>query len=323
MTQPLRVYFATDLHGSEQCFQKFLRVHELYKADVLIMGGDVTGKQLIPIIRQSDGSYVSYFLEQKTVLKTEAEVEHFENLIRASGSYALRTDEDGYQELSQNPEKVSEKFEQVMLDSFAGWIRRIEEKLSNTGAKVYITGGNDDVFLINDILNKSSYVVNPDLKVLYIDERHPMASLGYGNITPWKCPRDVPEDELTRKIDTMVGELSSSEMSNCIFNFHVPPIDSDLDACIKLDTSVDPPKPMTKGGQPLMYGGGSVAVRQAIEKYQPMIGLHGHIHESKGMRKLGRTVCFNPGSEYGEGILRGLLLALDGKGLKSYLFTTL
>ena len=66
---------------------------------------------------------------------------------------------------------------------------------------------------------------------------------------------------------------------------------------------------------------GSIAVRAAIEKYQPLLGLHGHIHESRSAQKIGRTLCINPGSEYGEGVLRGILLELSSKGLEDHVFT--
>ena len=49
-----------------------------------------------------------------------------------------------------------------------------------------------------------------------------------------------------------------------------------------------------------MIHAGSTAVRASIEKHQPLVGLHGHIHESKGFVTLGRTLCLNPGSEYGK-----------------------
>ncbi len=69
-----------------------------------------------------------------------------------------------------------------------------------------------------------------------------------------------------------------------------------------------------------MVSVGAVAVRNAIEKYKPLLGLHGHIHESKASEHLGRTLILNPGSEYGEGILRGVLVDLDDKKIQSHLF---
>ena len=44
----LRIFFATDVHGSERCFRKFLAAATVYEAEVLLLGGDVAGKGLVP-----------------------------------------------------------------------------------------------------------------------------------------------------------------------------------------------------------------------------------------------------------------------------------
>ena len=67
---------------------------------------------------------------------------------------------------------------------------------------------------------------------------------------------------------------------------------------------------------------GSTACRETIERYQPLLGLHGHLHESRGTFQLGRTLCINPGSEYSEGVLRGALIELEGGQVKNYQLTT-
>ena len=135
-----------------------------------------------------------------------------------------------------------------------------------------------------------------------------MISTGYGNPTPWNCPRDVSEDELEKIITAMAEKLQRPETA--IFNLHVPPYGSGLDQAPLLDTSVTPPRPIVGESAPV----GSTAVREAIVRYKPQVGLHGHIHESRGIQKLGRTTCVNPGSEYTEGLLRSAVIDLDKKG---------
>jgi hypothetical protein len=71
-----------------------------------------------------------------------------------------------------------------------------------------------------------------------------------------------------------------------------------------------------------MISVGSKAVRAAIEKYQPLVGLHGHIHESRSAQKIGRTTCINPGSEYGEGILRGCLVTFAEGVIEGFQMTS-
>ena len=119
-------------------------------------------------------------------------------------------------------------------------------------------------------------------------------------------------------IDSMAGEIKDFE--HCIFNFHCPPHDTVLDQAPQLDEQMRPV--LEIGGKPRMVPVGSRAVRQAIDRYQPRLALHGHIHESRGSQKLGRTVCLNPGSEYGEGVLRGVIVDIDTKGIKSVTFTS-
>jgi hypothetical protein len=100
-----------------------------------------------------------------------------------------------------------------------------------------------------------------------------------------------------------------------IFNFHVPPHGYSLDLCPKLDEN------LTMAADEKIHAG-SLGAKRAIEKFQPLLGLHGHIHESRGAQKAGRTLLINPGSEYSEGILKGVILMLDKKKVKDYVFTS-
>ena len=109
------------------------------------------------------------------------------------------------------------------------------------------------------------------------------------------------------------------DMKKCLYNLHVPPIDTLIDQAPKLDATF---KPVLSGGALVMIPAGSIAVRKAIERDQPLAGIHGHIHESRGTVKIGKTVCFNPGSEYNSGILKGLLCDVEKDEIKSYLLTS-
>uniref|UniRef100_A0A7J3SNJ0 Metallophosphoesterase n=1 Tax=Fervidicoccus fontis TaxID=683846 RepID=A0A7J3SNJ0_9CREN len=313
-----RIFFATDIHGSECCFRKFINAGKFYKADVLIHGGDLTGKKIIPIVKDSDGSYTSYFLGREYTLRTTAEVEALEQKIRDVGSYPYIASKDEIEELHSNPTKLDEIFSLVLCESLRRWIHFAEERLKDTKIKCFISSGNDDSHIIDRILEESNYVVYPEGKSLWIDEHHEMVSSGFANMTPWKCPRDVPDEELSKIIEKMVSQVT--RMENCIFNLHCPPFNTNIDLAPKLDDSLKPI--LGPGGTPLTVHVGSKAIRNIIEKYQPLLGLHGHIHESKGLDRIGRTICVNPGSEYAEGILKGFLVDLTDKGIKAYLFTT-
>ncbi len=135
---------------------------------------------------------------------------------------------------------------------------------------------------------------------------------GYANMTPWSCPRDIPDEELGVKLEAVVKQVKNPKRA--VFDIHVPPYDTGIDEAPEL--TADMRVVLDSVGTPKMIPVGSKSVREIILKYQPMISLHGHIHESAGIRKLGETTIVNPGSEYGEGILRGAVIDLDPeKGL--------
>jgi uncharacterized protein len=312
-----KFFFITDVHGSDRVFRKFVNAGKFYKANVLILGGDITGKMIVPFIKQNDGSYRCKYSGQSMIMKSSEEIEKNRKDIRDSGFYPYLTDEKEFDELDSSPESVKQLFTKLMVQSVKDWLSLAEERLKGTGIKVFISPGNDDVLEIDNALDSSSFVINPEGKVVYIDDEHEMITLGYTNHTPWHSPREVDEDVLQSKIESMANQVK--QMEKCIFNIHVPPIETSIDQARKLDANL---KPMTSAGQMLMTSAGSVATRNGIEKYQPLLGVHGHIHESKGMVRIGRTLCFNPGSEYTEGVMRGLLCDVEGAKIKSYLLTS-
>lgn len=312
-----RVFYATDIHGSEKCFGKFLNAAKFYKASVLILGGDITGKVMVPIIETSTGNWTVNLLGTRYELRAEQELLDLEKKVRFSGYYPFRTTKTEMDELSSDEMKLDEVFSQVMTKTLERWIRIAEEKLRPQDVKCFISGGNDDRFDIKPVLRSSDYIIDPEDQVVSIDEHHEMITSGYTNITPWNCPRDIPEEDLYKRIAAMADAVKN--MSSCIFNLHCPPHDAGIDSASELDKDL---KPVTRSGQPSEIPAGCKAVREAIEKYQPLLGLHGHIHEARGEARVGRTVCLNPGSEYGEGILRGVIVDLGDEGVKSWQFTS-
>jgi Icc-related predicted phosphoesterase len=312
-----RIFFASDVHGSERTFLKFVNAGRFYKADIIMLGGDITGKMIIPIVESADGSHSAKFLGSDYNMRTTAELEELEKSIRYNGYYPYRTNPIDKEELDRNPSKVDELFSRLMVEGVERWVRIAEERLKGTGMKCFILPGNDDRIEVDSVLEKSSYVICPEGKVTHIDDHHEMIATGYGNITPWHAPRDIPEEELAAKIEAMTRNVENAE--NCIFMCHCPPYNTGIDLAPKLDERLR--IVLSPTGGPEMIPAGSTAVRDAIEKHQPLLGLHGHIHESKGFYRLSRTLCLNPGSEYSEGILRGALVALDEKKVQSYVLT--
>lgn len=319
--RPTRLYFATDLHGSERTFRKFINAGKFYSADVLIMGGDVSGKLAVPIVREAQGRYRATLPGRTEHVESGDDLQNLQNRLATLGYYFRVMEEDEFKAMLADPAVVEAEFQRLARQRLEAWVDLAETRLAETGIHCYVTGGNDDDPEVLEALkrNGTRSIFGCEGQVCQIDDSHTLISVGYSTPTPWHTPREVSDDELGVMIEKLIAQVP--DLGQCIFNFHDPPVNSNLDTCPKLDWSTDPPAQIRRAGQVVMYGAGSRSVRQAIETHQPLLGLHGHIHESPGVVKIGRTVCINPGSEYGEGILRGCLVNLvDGK-VSSYQLT--
>jgi len=312
----MRIYYTTDLHGSMLCFKKFLNSGKFYSADVAVVGGDITGKLIIPIVEKSDGTFACKHQGTLYDLKTKDEVEQLRKKIEDQGYYPYNTNEKEMEDFGNDKTKVDELFTRLMLKRMEEWVVLADERLKDKKFDCYMQPGNDDRYEVDPLLAKSKTMINPDGKVVQLDKDHEMISSGHANITPWDCPRDEPEEKLEKIISDMASQVKN--MKNCVFNLHCPPYDTYLDQGPKLDENLKPILDM--GGGIKMIPVGSRATRKAIDHYQPLLGLHGHIHESKASQKLGRTFILNPGSEYGEGILRGAIVELSGDKVKNHIF---
>jgi Icc-related predicted phosphoesterase len=304
-----RIFFATDLHGSEMCWRKFLNAAKFYDADVLICGGDMTGKAIVPIVEENGHFTVTLGGQAQTV--TSDQVSDVEGQIRRKGYYPLRMTVDRLHELDQHPEQRAETFQVVMLEGVQRWMEMAKDKLGGSGVRIFVCPGNDDEMEVDDVVRKSEMVQLGEGQMLDIDG-FTMISTGWSNHTPWNTHREETEDQLGERIEAMAKQVP--DPSRAIFNLHCPPFKSGLDEAPAIDADLK----LLHGGRALRPVG-STAVRQAIEKHQPLLSLHGHIHESKGAVKLGKTLSINPGSSYEEGMLMGAIIQLDPKkGIKSY-----
>ena len=288
-----RIFFVSDIHGSERLFLKFTNAGKIYKANVLVIGGDITGKTITPIFEKG-GSWTAEYVGGWRTAQSREELEKLEKDVRELGSYPYRTTESEWASLRQSETEMSDVFEQVMADSIRRWVKIAEERLRPLGCKTIFNVGNDDLAFVGDLIRESEYVVYPNETIVQIDDYHEMPSVGYSNMTPWNCPGDLSEKELLSKLEKTTTALTKPDMS--LFNFHCPPYDTQIDVAPKLDADLKPV--LTPGGEPEMAHVGSTSVREVIERLQPLAGMHGHIHESRGLSRIGKTQCFNPGSEY-------------------------
>jgi Icc-related predicted phosphoesterase len=308
----LRIFFVTDVHGSNVCYRKFLNALKIYNVDVGILMGDLTGKVLIPLIEKEGAGWETTFLGRDTELGNEEELEKLKKTIEMMGYYWVHVNREEFQEYKADPKKTEALFNQLMMKRLKEWIDLADERLASTGHKVYMAPGNDDHLEVDEVIADSAAIINCNANKVMIGS-HEMVTFSWSNPTPWNTPREKPEEELEALLEELVALVK--DKSNAIFNFHVPPYGYALDLAPELS------KDLVQAADRKAHVG-SRAVAKMIEKYQPLLGLHGHIHESRGAQKVKRTMIINPGSEYSEGILKGVVIVLDKGKVKDYIFTS-
>jgi Icc-related predicted phosphoesterase len=309
-------FYASDIHGSEMLWRKFINAAGFYGVEVLIMGGDIAGKAVVPIVNRNISFYAPAISGEQAF--TEDQLPALERRVRDLGLYPYRINEEVLATVEHDQGAIDALFLQIMRETLERWLNLAEERLRGKGVRLYVMLGNDDEPVLREVIASSPLVVDPEDQIVELGEGFQMLSCGFANPTPWHSLREMPEEELQHHVESLVSQLD--DPSKSVFNLHVPPIRTAIDIAPVVDENLSP---VIQGGSMLMGPAGSEAVRALIEKYQPLIALHGHIHESRGTAKIGKTVCINPGSAYGEGVLHGALFELDKrKGLKRYQLTS-
>jgi Icc-related predicted phosphoesterase len=312
----MRIFFATDVHGSEVCWRKFLNSGKHYQADVIILGGDMTGKALVPVIDDGGGRWHATLLEHRQELVGEDQVAEFEQAVIRRGYYPFRVDPDELRELAQDEPRWHALFEEHMLATVERWMELADEKLEGTGIRCFVCPGNDDQLDVDEVIARAKTVELGEGRVIEING-YQMASSGWANRTPWDTYREEDEPQLAERIDRMASQVTAPP-ERTIFSLHCPPYGTGLDDAPELTADMD-----LKNAGHSIKPVGSTAVRDAIEKYQPALSLHGHIHECRATKRLGRTLCVNPGSSYEQGQLLGAVIDVEGgKQVKKFVLTS-
>jgi len=310
----LRIFFTTDVHGSDVCFRKFLAAAKVYQPDILLLGGDFAGKGLVPVLR-TDGILRAQ-IDGHKVSVPAAEWDRLAADINKRGFYAAQLAAAELAGLQQDPAALDRLFRSEIAAQAQRWCALAAERL-DPAVRCIITPGNDDPVDADPVYAADERVEFPESRVCDLGPVA-MASLGVVPYTPWSTERECSEEELAKRISELLDSLPEGRQA--IMNFHCPPYGTGLDDAPELDATL---KPVIRGGRPSIVPVGSHAVREAIKRYQPVVSLHGHIHESRGVQKIGRTLCVNPGSDYSSGVLRGAVvdIAEDGTCL-DFLLTT-
>jgi uncharacterized protein len=311
----LRIYFATDVHGSETCWRKFINSAKFYEADVLVLGGDMTGKAVVPIIQSGGGHYRTVLQDQRHDFEGPSELTRYQKLIRERGYYPIvMTEEElgGYQE---RPELLDGLFDEAMRRTVEEWVELADERLAPEGIQCIVCPGNDDKPDIDEILSAARWVQVGEGNAIDLPENYQLVSTGWSNRTPWNTHREEDEPALQARIERALTEATVKQ-DRLILSLHCPPYDTPLDVAPKISSDLH------VQGQQVAHVG-STAVRSVIEDVQPILSLHGHIHESRATARIGKTLAINPGSSYEQGILHGAIVDVDGRAkVKRYKLTS-
>jgi len=312
MGKQIRIFFVTDIHGSNLCYRKFLNALKVYNVDVGILLGDLTGKVLVPLLDKVGGGWETTLMGSHTEVETQEELEKLKKTIEMMGYYWVHLTREEFSQYQGDSKSVDRLFNQLMIERLKYWIGLADERLRGTDYKVYMAPGNDDHFEVDQVIEDSAAIVNCNNKNVMVGD-HEMVTFAWTNPTPWNTPREKPDEELEPMLEELIATVK--DKPNAIFNFHAPPYGFALDLAPELT------KDLVQAADRKIHVG-SRAVANMIQKYQPLIGLHGHIHESRGAQKIKRTMIINPGSEYSEGILKGALIVLEKGKVKDYVFTS-
>ncbi len=309
----VRLYVVSDIHASERAWRKMLNAARmrLYKADVVLYAGDLTGKAMVPIVETEPGVFEAEVAGTSRRARAEEELQRIEQDIANLGFYPFRTTRDEIDALRADPEGLRRRFQHEILARVRAWMDLAAERMDGSGVPIYLVPGNDDPYEIDEALAQSPYCVNVDGQVVEIPGNLQVLGSGRSNVTPWHTPREVPDDEF-RELLTRLSE-QARDPRRTIFLIHCPPYESGLDVAPLLDENL---RPTASAGDLLRGPVGSTGVRQAEEEFQPLLGLHGHIHESGGEARIGRTLVLNPGSEAAFGILRGYVVDVGPDGVE-------
>jgi len=309
-----KLFFSADVHGSEIVWRKWLSVSKMYDVDMVILSGDLTGKAIMPIVERKGGIYTCKLFGERKILRSEEEVLEIETIAKNAGYYPVRLTPEELEELKKNPVKLDRLFVEVIEERMREWLRLLEEKLP-PNVEAVVMPGNDDSFSIDPIIKEYDRVIYPLGKSVEVFSKFEMISLDYTNPTPWNTPRECSEKELESKLKELT-KLISVDWNKVICNFHCPPYNTNIDLAPKLDKNLKPVTSLL--GPTVTEHVGSKAVRKFIQEFQPLIGLHGHIHEASGFDRIGNTLVLNPGSEYSSGVLNGFIIEFSEEGIKKW-----
>lgn len=308
----MKILFVTDIHGSKLMWDKAIIAATQENIDLLIIAGDLVGKQVTTIVESDKISYFA-IINSNTELINAEELESLKNKNELYGSYTIVLTKEEYEILQKDKELALRIYSETLCERIDNWLTSFNQKKNSYPFTLLISPGNDDPFNINNVLIKyNSINILAGIDNVVNINNYSIVNFSRVNKTPWKTPREMSEQKIYEKLKFLLKDCQRDKL---IFNFHCPPYESQIDKAPMLDGDL---KLNVNSGAIKLNHIGSISIKNIIEEYQPIISFHGHVHESAGVDRIKNTIMFNPGSEYAQGIMKGYIVKIVDDSVSTY-----
>jgi len=167
-------FYASDIHGSEMLWRKFINAAGFYGVEVLIMGGDIAGKAVVPIVQRNTAFYAPAVTGEQAF--AEDQLPALERRIRDLGLYPYQMTEEKLTAVEHDQGAIDALFLQIMRETLERWLNLADERLRGKGVRLYVMLGNDDEPVLREVLASSPLVVDPEDRIVELGEGFQMLS---------------------------------------------------------------------------------------------------------------------------------------------------
>jgi len=288
----MKLFYTTDLHGSERTFQKLLEaIRTRTEIDVFILGGDHAGKGFYPK-QPIEGGWCIHGPQQASVINSPEKLAIAEERAAFHGAYLVDLPPDESLNITAPYIVPAAAKHQAIIARAKDWAARLSQAAQESGKKIVITFGNTDPYTLDLVYQKPGLLVATNSAVDLPNDWKLISVAEVPVKNKSKTERGATEDEIRSRIRKLSGEAHG--VNKTIWAIHCPPITTPI-ATRKKDKGVF----------------GSYGVFSKISKKGPPLSLHGHIHQpQKRQCRIGRTLCLNPGSRLGR--LDAAIITLEG-----------
>jgi Icc-related predicted phosphoesterase len=184
MASRLEIFYASDIHGSERVFRKFLNAAAFYKVRAIVFGGDLTGKAIVPFVETSPGVYQAEVSGTGHSAAEGSALEELEQFVRDRGAYPYRTTPDEMAALAGDPDLLRQTFSRLMLATAEKWVTLADERLRAAGIPALMMPGNDDEPEVKQILAQGDWITDAEDQLVDLGG-YQVISFGWATTTPW------------------------------------------------------------------------------------------------------------------------------------------